>query len=349
MLPKLPRLPVCEKWEGTLIDYKAPYLSEALRQNINNLKMGRGTLIYTFCGTKITLTLYASAKVSAGKLQRIFEVLNFVIYYCSLLQGFGYLSKLNVCLVLSPYKKRNTDNTISIHNVNSGMTTVYNGLRAAEIIIYRYEEIIKVLLHEMIHAYDLDTKGGNLEVAEKNLMAHFGVKTPLHVNEAFTDTYASLLNVGLAAVQLHEQTGYAMEKSFGYLWKLETQHMARVAKRALKLQGIEIVKNQVKAVRVPVEESTHVISYYYLKYVGFLNMDSFINLLEIKGYRLDKVETYARFLHELLRYSDVKSKTKRKSYYGDKKLINTKIVKECRQLAADVNNLRMTCVDILNI
>ena len=77
---------------------------------------------------------------------------------------FDYISNdklvpLNLFIYLTKFKKKlpkNKTDIISALNVNSGVTIYYNNFR--EIVIYREEELIKVLFHELIHYYDFDIK-----------------------------------------------------------------------------------------------------------------------------------------------------------------------------------------------
>lgn len=352
--PRLPEPPKMNLWTGDeILHEKGAYISDKLRDKINRCTMQRGDVIYTFCKTRIAYTLYAPVKIDEDKMKLIFHVLNFIIYYCSLIQGFGYLTRLNVCLILSPFKKTDTvitDNGLSAYNVNSGFTTIYGGQKMADVLIYRYEEIVKVMIHEIIHAFDLDTKGGGLHHSEKNLMDYFGVQTPLHVNEAFTDTYAVLLNLALTSIYFHKRTGMDMHRVFAYLYDIEKKHMREVAYKALKIQGISIKNNAVqRASDAVVRETTHVISYYYLKYLTFVNIVEFLDFLQRGKLKLVGISLYVNFIENAIVQKVKESKLFRKLLVDEKKIINSKLIKMCRKVAADIHNLRMTCVDILNI
>jgi hypothetical protein len=206
------------------------------------------------------------------------------------------------------------------------------------------------MIHEVIHAFDLDTKGGALHHSEKHLMNYFGVQTPLHVNEAFTDTYAVLLNLALTSIYFHKHTGMDVYRVFTCLYDIEKKHMREVAYKALKIQGISIKNNVVqRASDAVVRETTHVISYYYLKYLTFVNIVEFLDFLQRGKLKLVGISLYVNFIENAIVKKVENHKLFRKLLVDDQKIIKSKLIKMCRKVAADIHNLRMTCVDILNI
>ena len=67
------------------------------------------------------------------------------------------VSKINIVIYLTPFKKVLPDNSIAIldvENANSAVTLACHN--PGEIIIYRKEEWFKVFIHETFHSFGLD-------------------------------------------------------------------------------------------------------------------------------------------------------------------------------------------------
>ena len=78
-------------------------------------------------------------------------------------------------------------------NVNSGLS--YNN----NIIIYRKEELLKVLLHEMIHILDIDVKYENNN--HKKIILNKLCVNSLLINESYVETWANILNIYLTLIE----------------------------------------------------------------------------------------------------------------------------------------------------
>ena len=78
-------------------------------------------------------------------------------------------------------------------NVNSGLTYLDNH-KNGNIILYRKQEVLKVLIHELIHSNLIDSK----IIFSKNLKKFsnkFCVNYNILLNEAFTESFATIINL----------------------------------------------------------------------------------------------------------------------------------------------------------
>jgi hypothetical protein len=90
----------------------------------------------------------------------------------------------------TPNKKEinNTHNILTSQNANSGLSRSNH-----EIVIFRREEIFKVLIHELIHYLDYDIKYD--EDGDKILNYQLGIyKYPILVNETITEILAQFIH-----------------------------------------------------------------------------------------------------------------------------------------------------------
>ena len=101
--------------------------------------------------------------------------------------------RINVCLLLSGKKKRiKIGEIFGPDNINSGLSMSTQDPKDLHIIIYRMEDIFKVLIHEIIHYVGLDF--GKTDVSPIDTMIKSKYKsmanTSLYINEAYTEALA---------------------------------------------------------------------------------------------------------------------------------------------------------------
>ena len=104
---------------------------------------------------------------------------------------------LNIEIYDTPFKKEFHCNNhkkcgkLSHNNVNSGLSYLNN------IVIFRREEMLKLLVHELIHALDIDNKYETLKDKQKILELYNINNSNLLINESYVETWAIIINVFL--------------------------------------------------------------------------------------------------------------------------------------------------------
>jgi hypothetical protein len=106
------------------------------------------------------------------------------------------------------------------YHINGGYTYVNN----PTIYIYRIEEMPKVLLHELLHNTEIDTRWGSTVELERI----FGLETPVLPNEAVVETWAEICHCWCVARELR--------LSFTKLITIEQQYAAQQGARVLAYQ-----------------------------------------------------------------------------------------------------------------
>lgn len=107
---------------------------------------------------------------------------------------FGIDRKINITLIMDKSKKmlpKKKETVLTAEHVNSGYC--YNN----SIVIYREEEHQKLILHEMIHALDIDSKYYNLNKINK----FFNINRNNQINEAFTEFWTNIIYTILWTIQ----------------------------------------------------------------------------------------------------------------------------------------------------
>ena len=111
--------------------------------------------------------------------------------------------ELDVYLYFTPFKKElpaKKGTVIGAAHSNTGFTvpcgtnlSKNGGKSHTEIIIYRYQEFFKVLIHETLHNMDLDFGFNSRDVNVSHLFP--GIRHEIILSETYVETWARLLNV----------------------------------------------------------------------------------------------------------------------------------------------------------
>ena len=134
----------------------------------------------------------------------------------------------------------------SVKNINSGVCISMSSGETI-VIIWRLEEILKVLVHELIHAHELDLYEYNSKL--KKLLAGFklSTKSVLAPNESITDTLTFIVMSFVNGKWLNRQPDDIFEKEV--LWTL---------KQMIKIWSHFEDKDNI-------HQFTDVLSYYFIK------------------------------------------------------------------------------------
>ena len=186
---------------------------------------------------------------------------------------------------MTPFKKelpnRDEDYILGVQHVNSGMTTYRRNERENHIIVYRKEEWLKVLIHELLHAYRVDILAHNNKSILKSI---FPIKSELNYNEAYTECWAIILHCLLDAYikcdtyekfrnMFHEnielEICFSMKQANKVLHHMYLHYNALITEHKHDI-NISMIRN------LYFKEDTNIFSYYVLKVVLLFFYDEFI-------------------------------------------------------------------------
>lgn len=241
---------------------------------------------YIFDNTRVSICIYCLNK--NYPFAELYRVLNF---YIIALNRMGHLPVLNITLYLTNLKKqfpKTSDLILNEDNVNSGVSIFNNEDRM--IVIYRKEELFKVLLHELIHYYGIDFHNYGA-VHDRYFIEKYGIqvsaplknkRNPLALFESYTESiacYGYILTRMLLKGEPIEQSNIT-----AHVVK-ETKHYMMQASKVLKYSHLK--------------ENTHLFSYYIVKAAIYAKFNEFIKLINSQGIRLDtlgKQDNYLTFI-----------------------------------------------------
>jgi hypothetical protein len=266
------------------------YMSNRVYGYIRNRLHHKIEKEYIFDNTRVMLI--AHCMNNQVRLEGILYVLN---YYIHTLNKVAHRPVIKIVLYLTNLKKLfpPTPNVVlNEDNVNSGMTMYDGGDRM--IVIYRREELFKVLLHELIHLYELDFFRYDPKYDSRLITKH-GIrvqepcknpKNPLALYESYTDTFACYGQMA-ANILLQNRTGNTMNSS-SFASKLKALRDKETTHYALQAAKIMKYSNAV--------EDTHCFAYYIVKSVIYANFEIFIQFVNNTGIKLDTVRKHEQYL-----------------------------------------------------
>lgn len=333
------------KQQGTPIMIESgTYISPRLRKQINSL-VNFNTLQGTcnLFGVDTRITISKPLKYSQSKLSTILDLIAFMIYYCTTINT-NFNNLLEIKVILSPFKKTLTEGSgLSAYNVNSGFSQSDYSNKSSKIVVYREEEVIKVLVHELLHAFNIDCKS-NSGRSKQQFADLFQRKGGITVNETFTDAYACLLNVTYCSICLSKSNKYlGLENIFVTLLRKETLHILKMGDRVVR-----------KAMQQETEP-TNILAYYGLKALLWINLNDFVMYLTRHMYMVGSCNEFISFIQRLLLEYNIKNivllSNILKIHYHNKKNIRTpqntlkKYMKYIKLIKP--NSIRMSSIDIL--
>lgn len=220
--------------------------------------------------------------------------------------------KLTIYLYLTPFKKElnENDTVIGANNVNTGVT--YSCINNNEICVYRKEEFLKVLFHELIHSMGLDSKKINSQEFVRKMNETFRVSTTNNYFEAYTE----FLAVHYYLMFISFYLGETKNQSLQYLRKLlknEIYFSMFQMNKVLNHNGLsydDLVKNVNTNLY---KESSNVFAYYILKTIMLYNGNKVFLFFKNKesdlAYFIKGLAYNTKFIEETKLFQKLKSST----------------------------------------
>ena len=282
--------------------------------------------------------LYFSAKNKLSKKEE--KDVKMCIYRVHALKK---LFKNNKPIVISvfPTLFRKTINKLSktikplgTKNVNSGLT--FYSLADSNngtIILWRYEELKKVLIHELFHAIYLDL--GlilNEDIFQNYMKVKFKLNKFIGVNESYVETIASIFNVLLHIIETKKSKDYIR-----YYIQVELFYAITKASQILHYYNFSSLNELIKGNKKAFNQDSNVFSYYILKTLILHKFDKIMCILSktkcVQNYLIlnQNKECSNNYLHIISGIYSKQMDANIKDIIANKYFINS--------------SLRMTCIE----
>ena len=311
-----------------MIDSK--FIPEKIAEYIRNKIIYKYVISYNYKNYIINVDYFSSKKINNII---IFETIIRRTIFMMIISN-TYKS-LNIELYDTPFKKTFNCNNhkkcglLSPNNVNSGVSYLNN------IVIFRKEEMLKLLIHELIHALDIDNKFETSQDIIKILELFNINNSKLLVNESYVETWAIIINIFL--VLYEKKTRGTKEhkiKLFKKYIKKEVVHSLQQCSKLCMFYNIDDFnkiyrknKNTIKYV-----DGVNTFSYHIIKTINLNNINNFMKNFCDNVLVLPKKYNFNRYILFIIKYN--KTIIDKINYI----LRNTKKNKDLKSLTMSVVN-----------
>ena len=185
----------------------------------------------------------------------------------------------------------NTAYTYACPIAHRNRPTTRSGVMESEIILFRNEEWFKVFIHETFHMLGLDFAGmHNLDAARNVMFNRFPLKSDMEIFEAYTETWATIINACFCSHFCLKQMGKVtfvsyVEVLLGFeaAWRIFQMH------KILHFMGLvysDLYMNSKKARLARTNlyrEDTNVFAYYIVTSLLLVNYGDFLEWCSINN------------------------------------------------------------------
>lgn len=294
--------PIEDRIELHNLIYNNSFISLDIIHHIESSELFRTKYIYEDKNNynNIKLTLYEFNQITHYD-EDINEIINIILLTTKLFKINN--RTININLILSEQKKYLYPNQeyISTDNVNSGATTTYlHYSNNDNIIIWRKEEYIKVLIHELIHLYGVDFHSD--DTISNKITPLFNSRITLFDNnkDAYSESYVESLAIIINSVvkSVINDTNFdeiiTYEILFGYF---------QVSKILYHMNKNIVFNIDTK---INLKQLTSVASYYFIKLMFLSNLDIFLEYLNNNSFFIKQNENRFISLYKQSLYNYLK-------------------------------------------
>lgn len=237
-------------------------------------------------------------------------------------------------------------------NINTAVTN------SKDIIIYRQQELLKSIFHEMIHFYNLDFRTIPEHIMQYLFKTHnINNQNEYTIFESITETLANILNNIYLSPDINMfKTNLENEIYFS---TLQISKILSICKYIKWQEFANIEKYGIKTDKQFKQESC-VFSYYILKLYILLNLDKYFNIIDkhklkfiendnnynklIEIYEIGRTNIYLEMIIDDILKKNINTTNSIKSFKNYKSKKN--IISRSKNTKSNINKtLRMTCIE----
>ena len=337
--------------------YGIKYFPNTIKQYIKLNTLCKITYTFIINKSIITVNFFIYENINNYDIyDRYIELVLIIIKMLFKYKNFNCSKEITIFIYLTPFKKTlpDTKNIIlNSYNINTGLTTNCN--IKSEIIIIRYEEWFKVLIHELFHNINLDFSDMNLQNLNIKIKQIFPINSEFNIYEAYTEFWAKILNISIVGfLILENKNDYkTFYNTVDFFIKIERAFSLYQLNKILSFIGIDYT-SLYKMDKISIEkrylykENTNVFAYYIIStlflnnYIDFLYWCNAHN--DIILYKFNSTETnldafYKEILNLYKNACFLSNIEYIRNITNNNKIFNTKHINK---------SLRMTCIELVN-
>lgn len=267
----------------------AKFISEEIKENSKDIVFNQLEYSVQFKNTNFSLFIFTT--------KSNINVINLVRKICILHLNSEFKDNFEIYIFMLKDKKKFKGPLLTANSISSGFTHITQSFN--KILIFREEELNKVLVHELIHCFNIDLLFKNVNI-EFKASHYFNInpKNTIEINEAYTDFWAILINNMIELVIKHKSLGKHIEKEFLINFNLERKFTMFQAAKILVLTGFKNINQFTKKFNkndnLFLDQTIPAFSYFFVKASMFYNINVFL-----KEYYLDP-KSYKKIVLKLM-------------------------------------------------
>lgn len=193
---------------------------------------------------------FGNLELAVSKRKKLTSVIKQLPHLLRIIKTISDGKKINALLFLTDLKKKwPKNNTMNPNSVNSGYTYILG----KKIVIYRYEEWEKLLIHESIHSFNLD----QYKLSKNKYFVKF------NIFEAITDFWTVLLHCIYISFMLKISWKKVLINEYKFMYVQSNYLLKKIWK--INFLNENNLDNELKKVK----EETNSFSYYIFKFMLF--------------------------------------------------------------------------------
>ena len=288
-LHKIKTIKIIKKEVANRRLFETDFVDKKIRIYIKNNIKKCYIIKYKYKNIIISLSYYCCNIVNKNLLKTIIKRIIFCMDITNIYKS------VNVDIYDTPFKKHlpcsDCEKKLTSININSGLSYENN------IIIYRKEELLKVLVHEIIHILDIDIKYED-DNYKKKILDKLCVNSLL-INESYVETWANILNIYLILI---EKNGVVTNEEYIKKFIEEKKFSISQCCKIIMYFKIDLSKNNcVKKIF----DTTNILSYILLKTYNLIYINKFlkkykgVDTIIVKKYNYSD---YIDYLNNIMNY-----------------------------------------------
>jgi len=297
-----------------------PYVTDDIKNEIKLLNQKTSGEI-NYGKTNIKINIFHKNTDKIGFL--IYELINIIHFLFSIYKN---NKNIELNLYLSDKKKQLPENITNSFifgrdQANSGCCRRSNFINDTSVVdIWRKEEILKVTVHELIHALDIDIEINDTNDIINHYQSKYNISSnKINTNEAYTEILANIIN----CFWISQKQGKNKLNFFQKLLNLEKNHCLFQCSKIYEISDL----NQ-KTIDLNYE--TNILAYYLIRGEIYKNFDNFLSFLKNKN--KDFLTINVNEWYELLR--------------NNTKIEKSDIIYKKENNDFTFKNTRMTCLEL---
>ena len=203
------------------------------------------------------------------------------LHICAQYADKACTESLNVFIYPTPFTKilpTSPATIIGPEHINTAFTAAC--AKKGQILIFREEEWFKVFIHETFHSYGLDFATKDHSELKNSLRALFPINSDFAIYEAYTETWARIINCVFCSFNALPAHNRKNKKEFlanlNFCLEMERMFALYQCIKVLGFMGLNYEDLHTADKRHLYKENTHVFAYYILSAIFLNNHQEFL-------------------------------------------------------------------------